>query len=61
MSKFIGTHWGTYKVTEDNQNKISLDYWDLDTNPTKFGLSMINSATDNLRIKQTEQVLYAKI
>ena len=52
MSKYIGTHWGTYEVKENKEKKIFLDYWDLDSNPTKFGLSLIDSATDNLRIKQ---------
>ena len=52
MSKYIGTHWGTYEVKENKEKKIFLDYWDLDSNPTNFGLSLIDSATDNLRIKQ---------
>ena len=52
MSKYIGTHWGTYIVKEDKEKNISLDYWNLDSNPTRFGLSLIDSATDNLRIKQ---------
>mgnify|MGYP001250404725 CR=1 FL=1 len=34
------------------EKNISLDYWNLDSNPTRFGLSLIDSATDNLRIKQ---------
>ena len=52
MSKYIGTHWGTYEVKENKEKKIFLDYWDLDSNPTKFGLNLVDSATDNLRIKQ---------
>ena len=52
MSKYITTHWGTYKVLQDKENNILLDYWDQDSCPTKFGLSFVDTATDNLRIKQ---------
>ena len=52
MSKYITTHWGTYKVLQDKENNILLDYWDQDSYPTKFGLSFVDTATDNLRIKQ---------
>ena len=52
MSKYITTHWGTYKVLQDKENNILLDYWDQDLCPTKFGLSFVDTATDNLRIKQ---------
>ena len=52
MSKYISTHWGTYKVNEDKENNISLDYWEKDPYPTSFGLSLNEAATDNLRIKQ---------
>ncbi len=52
MSKYITTHWGTYKVLQDKESNISLEYWDKDSCPTKFGLSFVDSATDNLRIKQ---------
>ena len=52
MSKYIATHWGTYKVLHDKENNISLDTWDLDLHPTKFGLSLFDSATDDLRIRQ---------
>ncbi len=52
MSKYITTHWGTYKVLQDKENNILLDYWDHDSYPTKFGLSFVDSATDTLRIKQ---------
>ena len=52
MSKYISTHWGTYKVYQDKENNISLDYWEQDSYPTRFGLSLTEAATDNLRIKQ---------
>ena len=49
--KFIGTHWGTYTHKIKN-NKLQLDYWEKDLNPTKFGIDFVNAAQDNLRIKQ---------
>ena len=52
MSKYISTHWGTYKVNQDKENNISLDYWEKDYYPTRFGLSLTEAATDHLRIKQ---------
>ena len=52
MSKYISTHWGTYKVNQDKENNISLDYWEKDSYPTSFGLSLTEAATDHLRIKQ---------
>ena len=52
MSKYISTHWGTYKVNQDQDKNISLDYWEKDSSPTKFGLGLIEAASDNLRIKQ---------
>ena len=49
--KFIGTHWGTYTHKIKN-NKLQLEYWGKDLNPTKFGIDFVNAAQDNLRIKQ---------
>ena len=49
--KFIGTHWGTYTHKIKN-NKLQLDYWEKDLNPTKFGIDFVNAAQDNLRIQQ---------
>ena len=51
MSKYISTHWGTYKVNQDKENNISLDYWEKDSYPTSFGLSLNEAANDHLRIK----------
>ena len=41
MSKYISTHWGTYKVNQDKENNISLDYWEKDSYPTSFGLKQL--------------------
>ena len=46
--KFIGTHWGTYTHKIKN-NKLQLDYWEKDLNPTKFG-DFVNAAQDNLEL-----------
>jgi len=50
MSDYISTHWGTYKVYQDKDNKIKLDSWELDARPTKFGLGLADASIDELRI-----------
>ena len=52
MSNYISTHWGTYKVSQDKNNKIKLENWELDSSPTEFGLGLTDAAVDDLRIKQ---------
>ena len=52
MSDYISTHWGTYKVYQDKDNKIKLDSWELDARPTKFGLGLADASIDELRIQQ---------
>ena len=52
MSNYVSTHWGTYKFSVDENNKIKLDNWELDSSPTEFGLGLVDAANDKLRIKQ---------
>ena len=52
MSNYVSTHWGTYKVSHDRNNKIKLENWELDSSPTEFGLGLADAAVDDLRIKQ---------
>ena len=52
MSNYISTHWGTYKFSVDENKKIKLDNWELDSSPTDFGLGLADAANDELRIKQ---------
>ena len=52
MSDHISTHWGTYKFSQDNNKKIKLQNWELDSSPTEFGLGLADAAIDDLRITQ---------
>ena len=52
MSNYVSTHWGTYKFSVDENKKIKLNSWELDSSPTKFGLGLADAANDELRIKQ---------
>ena len=52
MSNYVSTHWGTYKFSLDENKKIKLDHWELDSSPTDFGLGLADAALDELRIKQ---------
>ncbi len=52
MSNFVSTHWGTYKFSVGENNKIKLENWELDSSPTEFGLGLADAANDELRIKQ---------
>ena len=52
MSNYVSTHWGTYKFSLDENKKIKLDHWELDSSPTEFGLGLADAAVDELRIKQ---------
>ena len=52
MTDYVSTHWGTYKFSKDNNKKVKLDNWALDSSPTEFGLGLADAAIDNLRIKQ---------
>ena len=52
MGNYVSTHWGTYKFSVDENNKIKLDNWELDSSPTEFGLGLADAANDELRIKQ---------
>ena len=52
MSNYVSTHWGTYKFSLDENKKIKLDHWELDSSPTDFGLGLADAAVDELRIKQ---------
>jgi len=52
MSNYVSTHWGTYKFSKDENNKIHLDNWELDSSPTEFGLGLADAANDHLRIDQ---------
>ena len=40
MSNYVSTHWGTYKFSVDENNKIKLDNWELDSSPTEFRLGL---------------------
>ena len=37
MTKFVSTHWGTYEVSKNNKQKIKINKWSKDPNPSKFG------------------------
>ena len=52
MGNYVSTHWGTYKFSVDEDKKIKLDNWELDSSPTEFGLGLADAANDELRIKQ---------
>ena len=52
MSNYVSTHWGTYKFSVGENNKIKLDNWELDSSPTEFGLGLVDAANDKLRIRQ---------
>jgi len=52
MTKFVSTHWGTYEVSKNNKQKIKINKWSKDPNPSKFGYGLLNAAISDLRITQ---------
>ena len=52
MTKFVSTHWGTYEISNSNDNNIKLRKWSLDPQPSKFGFGFVEAATSDLRVSQ---------
>ena len=52
MNNFVSTHWGTYKVSNNNDENLNIEQWSLDPNPSKFGFGLVEAAKSHLRIDQ---------
>ena len=52
MNNFVSTHWGTYKVSNNNDENLNIEQWSLDPNPSKFGFGLFEAAKSHLRIDQ---------
>ena len=52
MNNFVSTHWGTYKVSNNNDENLNIEQWSLDPNPSEFGFGLVEAAKSHLRIDQ---------
>ena len=52
MNNFVSTHWGTYKVSNNNDENLNIEQWALDPNPSEFGFGLGEAAKSHLRIDQ---------